>query len=60
MHPHQYNLTKAAYGVNETLVQLSIGRTTLYALIKEKKLNPVKIGKKTVFRRQSLLNSFRR
>jgi hypothetical protein len=49
MHPHEYNLTKAAYTVTETMAHLCVGRTNLYALIKAKKLNPVKLGKKTVF-----------
>jgi excisionase family DNA binding protein len=37
------------YGVNETLTLLSIGRTSLYALIKQGDLKPVKLGRKTLF-----------
>jgi excisionase family DNA binding protein len=40
---------KAAYSVNETLERLSIGRTTLYKLVKDGELHPVKLGKKTLF-----------
>jgi excisionase family DNA binding protein len=40
---------KAAYGVNETLELLSIGRTSLYAAVKRGELTPVKLGKKTLF-----------
>jgi hypothetical protein len=47
--PHTYGLTKAAYGVAETLTMLSIGRTSLYGLIKSGALRPVKLGKKTLF-----------
>jgi hypothetical protein len=32
--PHTYGLLKAAYSVNETLAMLSIGRTSLYSLVK--------------------------
>jgi excisionase family DNA binding protein len=49
MHPHEYGLLKAAYSVNETLNVLSIGRTALYGLVKNGKLKPAKLGKKTLF-----------
>ena len=49
MHPHEYGLLKAAYSVNETMAVLSIGRTSLYELVKNKKLTPAKFGKKTLF-----------
>jgi excisionase family DNA binding protein len=49
MHPREHGLTKAMYGVNETLTLLSIGRTSLYALIKQGDLKPVKLGRKTLF-----------
>jgi len=48
MHPHEYGLTRAAYSVNETLALLSIGRTSLYELVKSGDLKPGKIGKKTL------------
>lgn len=44
-----FGLQKAAYSVNETIEVLSIGRTSLYALVKRGELEPVKVGKKTLF-----------
>jgi excisionase family DNA binding protein len=49
MHPHYYGLTKACYTVNETLNLLSIGRTSLYELVKRGDLPASKFGKKTLF-----------
>ncbi len=47
--PRTFGLVKAAYAVNETLDVLSIGRTSLYAVIRRGELKPVKFGKKTLF-----------
>ena len=47
--PRALGFVKAAYGVNETLDVLSIGRTSLYAAVKRGELTPVKFGKKTLF-----------
>ena len=47
--PRVFGLVKAAYSVNETLEVLSIGRTSLYRLVKERALKPAKLGKKTLF-----------
>ena len=47
--PRAFGLTKAAYGVGETLELLSIGRTSLYAVVKRGDLKRVKLGKKTLF-----------
>lgn len=47
--PRAFGLTKIAYAVRETLELLSIGRTTLYAVVKRGELTPVKLGKKTLF-----------
>jgi excisionase family DNA binding protein len=47
--PRAFGLTKAAYTVNATLELLSIGRTSLYAAVKEGDLHPVKFGRKTLF-----------
>jgi excisionase family DNA binding protein len=44
-----FGLRKAAYSVNEVMEVLSIGRTSLYALVKAKKLVPHKLGRKTLF-----------
>jgi excisionase family DNA binding protein len=49
MHPHEHGLLKAMYSVNETLSVLSIGRTSLYELVKRGELRPAKLGKKTLF-----------
>jgi predicted DNA-binding transcriptional regulator AlpA len=47
--PLQWGLLKATYDVNETLIQLSLGRTSLYELVKRGELKPIKFGKKTLF-----------
>jgi hypothetical protein len=47
--PRTYGLVKAAYSVNETLAMLSIGRTSLYDLVKQRHLKPLKLGRKTLF-----------
>jgi excisionase family DNA binding protein len=47
--PHVIGFVKAAYSVNETLTLLSIGRTSLYRLVKCGELRPGKLGKKTLF-----------
>ena len=47
--PRAFGLTKAAYSVQETLNLLSVGRTSLYAAVKQGHLQPVKFGRKTLF-----------
>jgi excisionase family DNA binding protein len=47
--PHTFGLRKATYTVRETLDQLSIGRTSLYAAIKRGDLRMVKFGDKSLF-----------
>jgi len=47
--PREFGLWKAAYTVNATLEVLSIGRTSLYAAIKQGDLHPIKFGRKTLF-----------
>ena len=47
--PQNLGLTKAAYSVSETLSLLSLGRTSLYAVVKSGHLRPTKYGKKTLF-----------
>jgi Helix-turn-helix domain len=56
MHPHEYGLTKAAYSVNETLTLLSLGRTSLYRLVKDGELVPTKFGKRTLFAAPDLVS----
>jgi Helix-turn-helix domain len=47
--PRAFGLVKAAYTVKATLEVLSIGRTSLYAAVKQGDLHPVKFGRKTLF-----------
>jgi excisionase family DNA binding protein len=49
MHPYEYGLQKAAYSVSEAMSVLSIGRTSIYLLVKDGKLTPTKMGRKTLF-----------
>jgi excisionase family DNA binding protein len=45
---------KIAYTVQEATAALGIGRTTLYALIKDRQLPVVKVGHRTLIRRVDL------
>jgi excisionase family DNA binding protein len=47
--PRTFGLVRAAYGVDQVLELLSIGRTSLYAAVRRGELKPVKFGKKTLF-----------
>jgi excisionase family DNA binding protein len=47
--PRSFGLIRAAYSVNDTLGLLSIGRTSLYELVKSGDLPAVKLGRKTLF-----------
>ena len=63
LSPASFGLTKACYTVNECLTILSIGRTSLYALIKSGQIRPIKLGKKTLIGADdmvALLQSLRR
>jgi len=44
-----YDFIKATYSVSEAMQHLCIGRTKLYELVKQGRLKPVKLGKKTLF-----------
>ena len=48
-------ITPLLVGVSESCALLSIQRTYLYDLIKEGKLRPVKLGRRTVFRYSDLV-----
>ena len=50
MDPRDFNLTKAAYSVDELLNILPFGRTTLYKAVKAGRLHAVKLGRSTLFR----------
>ena len=42
-------MQKQAYTVNEVIREIGIGRSKLYAEIKDGRITPRKIGKKTIF-----------
>ena len=54
--PAAFGLQKACYSVNETLHLTSISRTTLYALIKDRRLRPIKVGRKTLIGADDLVS----
>jgi excisionase family DNA binding protein len=54
LDPRAFGLTKATYSVRDTLDLLSIGRTSLYKAIARGDIEPVKLGKKTLFRAADL------
>ena len=43
-----------ATSINETAKALSLGRTTIYALIKEGRLETVKLGRRTLVKTDSI------
>jgi hypothetical protein len=47
--PQNYGLTKAAYGVAETMALLSLGRTSIYEFVKIGSLRATKCGRRTLF-----------
>jgi hypothetical protein len=49
MTPQDFGLARAQYSFNETLSLLSIGRSSLYALVHSGELVPIKFGCKTLF-----------
>lgn len=49
LDPRAFGLLKAAYTVRETAGLLSIGRSSLYAVVKRGDLRPVKVGRRTLF-----------
>ncbi len=51
---HRIQPMKLVYSVNETMEVLGVGRTTVYRLIGDKKLEAYKIGKKTVIKAEDL------
>lgn len=46
--PQDFGLHKAAYSVKETEALLSISHTTIYEMLKSKRLNAVKLNTKTL------------
>jgi hypothetical protein len=49
LDPRELGLTKAAYSVRETAAVTSLGRTAIYAAVKQGDLRPRKFGRKTLF-----------
>jgi excisionase family DNA binding protein len=47
-------MDRLAYSINETASALSMGRTSIYALIKEGRLETVKLGRRTLVKVDSL------
>lgn len=47
--PQHYGLSQAAYDVRQTAALLSLGRTSLYNLVKSGNLKATKVGRKTLF-----------
>jgi len=47
--PQNYGLKQAAYSVREAMALLSLGRTSIYQLIKSGDLKPTKYGRRTLF-----------
>jgi len=47
---------KMAYSISEAKLALGLGRTTIYKMIKEGKLRPIKVGSKTLLRHDDLID----
>lgn len=48
MTPQNLGLSKAAYSVKEAMALLSLGRTSIYEMMKEGKLKSTKCGRRTL------------
>lgn len=47
-------MDRMAYSINDTAKTLSLGRTTVYALIKEGRLETFKLGRRTLVKAESI------
>ena len=47
-------IDKVTYSVKDAILAYGIGRTKLYELINARELTPIKIGKRTLLRRDDL------
>ena len=47
-------MERLAYSINETARALSLGRTSIYALIGEGKLETLKLGRRTLVKAESV------
>ncbi len=48
-------MEKIAYSINETAHVLSLGRTSIYAMIADGRLEIVKLGRRTLVKADSIL-----
>lgn len=47
-------MERLAYSINETARALSLGRTSIYALIADGRLDAFKLGRRTLIRAESI------
>lgn len=47
-------MQRLAYSINETARLLSLGRTSIYAMIKDGRLEAFKLGRRTLIRADSI------
>lgn len=47
-------MEKLAYSINETAKALSVGRTSIYALLAEGRLEAFKLGRRTLIKAESV------
>ena len=47
-------MEKLAYSINETARALSLGRTSIYTMIADKRLDAFKLGRRTLIRAESI------
>lgn len=47
-------MERLAYSINETARTLSLGRTSIYAMIADKRLEAFKLGRRTLIRAESI------
>jgi excisionase family DNA binding protein len=53
-HRRSMKMEPLAYSINETARTLSLGRTSIYALINEGRLETVKLGRRTLIKTASI------
>ena len=52
--PEHLPMEKLAYSINETAQALSLGRTSIYAMIADTRLDAFKLGRRTLIRAESI------
>ena len=48
-------MDRLAYSINETARTLSLGRTSIYAMIADGRLDAFKLGRRTLIRAESIM-----